>query len=199
MWQYNRSPMPDFKLHPLKGILRLILARISALFQKRDLDHDFNEELRSHITLATEDYMQRGVPPPEALRMARVKFGAIEAFKDAHRDARGLPWLEGLFYDLRFALRRLRRDRAFTLAAIAMLALAIGLNVTVFAVMNTMLFRGFPLVRGTTGWFISRSSIHRANAASLTWISRIGAPRRTLSREWHLSAEENISRTKWKQ
>ena len=55
--------------------------------------------------------------------------------------------MEGLFYDLRFTLRGLRRDRAFTLAAIATLALAIGLNVTVFAVMNTMLFRGFPLVQ----------------------------------------------------
>ena len=44
-------------------------------------------------------------------------------------------------------LRGLRRDRAFTLAAIAMLALAIGLNVTVFTVMNAMLFRGFPLVK----------------------------------------------------
>jgi predicted permease len=50
-------------------------------------------------------------------------------------------------YDLRFALRGLRRDRAFTLTAITMLALAIGLNVTVFAVMDTMLFRGFPLVK----------------------------------------------------
>ena len=58
-----------------------------------------------------------------------------------------MAWLEGLVYDLRFALRALRRDRGFTIAAIAMLALAIGLNVTVFAVMNTMLFRGFPLVK----------------------------------------------------
>src|SRR5438445_3926519 len=65
----------------------------------------------------------------------------------AHRDARGLPWLEGLFYDLRFALRGLRRDRAFTLAAIAMLALATGLNVAVFTVVDAMLFRGFPLVK----------------------------------------------------
>ncbi len=65
--------------------------------------------------------------------MAPMRFGALEA-----------SWLEGLLYDLRFALRGLRRDRAFTLAAIAMLALAIGLNVTVFTVMNTMLFRGFP-------------------------------------------------------
>jgi hypothetical protein len=55
--------------------------------------------------------------------------------------------MEGLFFDLRLALRSLRRDRAFSLAAIAMLALAIGLNVTVFTVMDAMLFRGFPLVK----------------------------------------------------
>jgi len=67
--------------------------------------------------------------------------------KDAHRDARGLPWLEGLFFDLRFALRGLRRDWAFSLAAITMLALAIGLNVTVFTVMDAMLFRGYPIVK----------------------------------------------------
>jgi hypothetical protein len=60
------------------------------------------------------------------------------------REPRGL---EGLFFDLRLALRGLRRDRAFTVAAIAMLALAIGLNATVFTVMDAMLFRGFPLVK----------------------------------------------------
>ncbi len=49
--------------------------------------------------------------------------------------------------DLRFALRSLRRQPAFATAAIAMLALAIGLNVCVFTVVNAMLFRGFPLVR----------------------------------------------------
>ena len=58
-----------------------------------------------------------------------------------------MPLLEGLFYDLRLSLRTLCRDKSFSLAAIAMLALAIGLNVTVFAIMNTMLFRGFPLVQ----------------------------------------------------
>jgi len=56
-------------------------------------------------------------------------------------------FLEGFVYDLRFALRGLRRDRAFTLGGIAMLALAIGLNVTVFTVMNAALFRGYPLVK----------------------------------------------------
>jgi hypothetical protein len=58
-----------------------------------------------------------------------------------------MPLLEGFFYDLRLSLRTLCRDKVFSLAAIAMLALAIGLNVTAFAIMNTMLFSGFPLVQ----------------------------------------------------
>lgn len=56
-------------------------------------------------------------------------------------------FLEGLAYDLRFALRGLRRDRAFTLAGIVMLTLAISLNATVFTVTDAMLFRGYPLVK----------------------------------------------------
>ncbi len=127
--------------------LRQARARFSAIFRKRQLDREFDDEASSHIALATEDYVQRGMPLAEARRLARIRFGAIEASKDAYRDSRGLPRLEALYYDLRFALRALRRDRAFTLAAIAMLALAIGLNVTVFAIVNTILFRGFPLVR----------------------------------------------------
>src|SRR5690242_17915713 len=67
--------------------------------------------------------------------------------KDAPRDLRGWARLEGLLYDLRHAVRGLARDRSFTLTSIVMLALVIGLNVAVFAVANTMLFRGFPLVK----------------------------------------------------
>jgi hypothetical protein len=52
--------------------------------------------------------------------------------------------MTGVFYDLRFSIRGLLRDRAFTLTAIAMLALAIGLNVTVFIIMQANLFRGIP-------------------------------------------------------
>src|ERR1700676_3295967 len=101
-------------------------ARFLCLFKARDLDREFDDEARSHLALATEDYVQRGMPLAEAQRLARVKFGAIAASKDAHRDSRGLPWLEGLFYDLRFALRGLLRDRSFALTAIAMLAVAIA-------------------------------------------------------------------------
>lgn len=69
-----------------------------------------------------------------------------DLLKDARRDSGGLPWLEGAFQDLRFALRRLGRDRGVTLVAIVVLALAVGLNVSAFTVMSAAVYRGFPLV-----------------------------------------------------
>lgn len=65
--------------------------------------------------------------------------------KDIHRNARGLAWLEGFLFDLRLTFRALRRDRAYAITTIATLAVAIALNVTVFTVMDAMLFRGLPL------------------------------------------------------
>ncbi|HTM33686.1 MAG TPA: ABC transporter permease [Vicinamibacterales bacterium] len=58
--------------------------------------------------------------------------------------ARAAPFVDGLLFDLRLAIRGLVRDRGFTLAAVAMLAIALALNTTVFAVMDAMLFRGYP-------------------------------------------------------
>ena len=59
----------------------------------------------------------------------------------------GIVWLEALLYDFRFALRGLARERLFTVAAILLLALAAGLNLTAFRMMDAMVFRSYPLVR----------------------------------------------------
>ncbi len=56
-------------------------------------------------------------------------------------------WLDVLSYDLRFAMRALLRERTFAAAAILMLALALSLNVTAFRVLDTMVFRSYPLVK----------------------------------------------------
>jgi predicted permease len=46
--------------------------------------------------------------------------------------------------DLKYALRTLSRDRGFTLVAAVILALAIGANIAVFSVVNTLLLRPLP-------------------------------------------------------
>lgn len=130
------------------SMIRWALARVIAFFRKRELDREFDAELRAHIELATQDYLHQGMSPAEARRIALIKLGGIEPSKELHRDSRGLPWLNGIAQDVRFALRSFRRSPGFTLTAVVMLALGIGLNAAVFTVTNALLFKGFPLVPG---------------------------------------------------
>jgi len=127
--------------------LRAGLARLGGLFNRDSRDRDLSEELASHVALHIDDNLRSGMTPEEARRAARIRLGGVESVKETVREQRGFPVIDSFLRDVRYSLRGLRRDRAFALTAIAMLALAIGLNVTVFVVMNTMLFRGFPLVQ----------------------------------------------------
>ena len=125
--------------------LKRASSRLIALFRREALDREFDQEAQSHLDLAVEDYVRHGTPKADARRLARLKFGAIEASKDAHRDSRGLPWLEGLFYDLRFALRGLCRAKAFSAAAVLTLATGIAGSTTTFALVNGVLLRPLPV------------------------------------------------------
>ncbi len=126
--------------------IRAGLARLGGLFNRDSRDRELSEELASHVALHIEDNLRSGMTPEEAWRAARIRLGGVESVKETVREQRGFPVIDSFLRDIRYSLRGLRRDRAFTLTAIVTLALAIGLNVTVFEVMNTMLFRGFPLV-----------------------------------------------------
>src|ERR1700724_1842799 len=52
--------------------------------------------------------------------------------------------LDIFLQDLKYTLRTLSRDRGFTLVAVSILALAIGANIGVFSVVNTLLLRPLP-------------------------------------------------------
>lgn len=124
--------------------LRSALARTRAFANKRLGDADLDQELASHLDLATEENLRRGLSPQEARRQALVRFGGVQQSREQQRAARGLPMLDVLMQDLRYTLRTLRRDRAFTIVAILILALGIGTNIAVFSVVNTLMLRPLP-------------------------------------------------------
>jgi len=126
--------------------LRILFQRLAALFRCRRLEEDLDAELRSHLEMAVDLHLRRGLPPDEARRIALRDFGGFEQTKDSYRDRRGLPMLETTLQDLRFGLRMLRRSPGFSLLAILCLTLGIGANAAVFSWIEGILFRPYPAV-----------------------------------------------------
>ncbi|HTH53140.1 MAG TPA: ABC transporter permease [Edaphobacter sp.] len=136
--------MKNERRRSLLDSLRRALARTAAFFRKDPMDRELEEEIESHITMATEENIRNGMTPEEARRKAMVKFGGVEQAKEKQRESRGLPWLDTVLQDLRFTMRSLWRDRGFAAISILILALGIGANVVVFSVVNTLLLRPLP-------------------------------------------------------
>jgi predicted permease len=128
----------------LADSFRRAVARIAALFRRSSLDEDLDAEVASHIEMATEENLRRGLGDDEARRQALVRFGGVEQARQRQRESRGIPWFEALVADLRYTMRTLRRDRGFAVVAVLILALGIGANIAVFSVVNTLMLRPLP-------------------------------------------------------
>jgi putative ABC transport system permease protein len=123
--------------------LKEAAARVFALFRGRDLDRDFQQELESHLAMLIDENIRRGMTPDEARRAAQLRLGP-HSLKERHRDVRSLPVVEAILLDLRFACRLIAKERWFSAAAIAALALGIGANATGFTIVNAVFLRGLP-------------------------------------------------------
>src|SRR5262249_46252091 len=129
--------------------MRLVPARWSswlrAIVGREALERDMREELRFHLDARAADLVAAGLAPEAAARQARLEFGAVDAYKDDCREARGLRLLDDLRADLRYAVRALLKTPAFALMAVGSLALGIGANTAVFSVVNALVLKPLPV------------------------------------------------------
>jgi putative ABC transport system permease protein len=109
--------------------------------ERRAKDNDLAEEIASHLAHAEDSGAARGLPPEEARRQARLKFGSPDGVRERVWRYRSLPWIEDVLRDLRFVLRSLRKTPGFTAIAILVLTIGIGVNTAVFSVINTVLLK----------------------------------------------------------
>src|ERR1700678_2611839 len=98
--------------------LRALWIRLRGMCGSRPADEEFAVELESHLQMHIEDNQRSGMSPEEARRQALIRLGGAEQTRQAHRERRGLPWLEDLVHDLRYGLRMMARNPSFTAVAV---------------------------------------------------------------------------------
>src|SRR2546425_5253346 len=107
-------------------------------------DDDLDRELEVHLALEVEDQVEAGVPLRDAQLAARRQFGSVTFTKEELREMRTGAALERLWQEIRHAARRLLRSPAFTLATVLTVALAIGANASIFAVVYRVVLNPLP-------------------------------------------------------
>lgn len=119
--------------------IRRALARMVTIFRGHErADDDLGAEMQAHLDMETDENIRRGMEPREARRRAMLASGGLTQAAESVREQRGLPWLESVVADTRYAVRQFRRTPMSTIAMILVLSLGIGTNVVLFTLLNSL-------------------------------------------------------------
>ena len=141
------------------AVFSRIIGGLRGLFQKNRAEQDLDDELREYLEAAVEQKMSGGMSRDAAVRAARVEIGSVEAVKDRVRDVGWESVIESMWQDVRFALRMLRKQPAFTAAAVTTLALGIGGTTAIFSVVDALFLRAPARCRTR---IVAAQAVHQA-------------------------------------
>jgi predicted permease len=118
-----------------------LFLRLRGLLFRRTVERDLREELEFHLEMQARKHMRSGASAGEARQRARAQFGSVDLAKEDARDVRRVRFFEELLQDVRYALRGFRRAPTFTITIVLTIALALGLNTTVFTIFDAYVLR----------------------------------------------------------
>ena len=127
---------------------RVFFSRLLDLVFRDRREARLAAEIQDHLDALTAQYIAAGLSDSDARSAARRAFGGVDQVKVLYRDQSGLPFIEGLLFDLRYALRSMSRERAFTGGVVLVLGLGLAVNTTIFTIVNGMTWRTLPVARG---------------------------------------------------
>jgi len=149
------------------------LRKLSWLLRRDRKDADLQEELRFHLDEETEDRAADGLPIDEARRAARLDLGNLAIVREDTRAAWSWTVVEQLVQDLRYGVRMLAGNKAFSALAILSLALGIGANTAIFSFMDAMLMRSLPVSEPqslvTLAWHTDTREMHGSNRHNVNY------------------------------
>src|SRR5262245_45807761 len=119
--------------------------RLLVLFDRERFDRDLDEEMQLHRHLREQQQIESGLSTLDARRAVRSRFGNPMVLREQSREVWGWSWLDDTVQDVRYGLRMLVKNKAFTGVAVLSLALGIGANTAIFTLINNVMLKSLPV------------------------------------------------------